>query len=195
VCERADVYNSLGLVYLHGGNYGKAIAVFKKALSIDPSYLPALYNLGVTMYYARVYDIAVRIFEDISKAQGLEKDLLASAHNDKGCAYNRSGNLEQAEQSFEAALVIDDKFVRPYVNLGNIYCNKSRFDDAKVKYNKAIKLDEASSAAYNGLGVVAVEEGKFDEAEKYFDKALEVDKNCNAAKINKMILKEAKEKK
>jgi len=189
VCERADIYNNLGLVHLNDGDYGKAVNAFKKALNIDPSYLPAFYNLGVTMYYARSYDVAANIFEDVGKAKGLEKELLASAHNDRGCALNRKGDLEKAEQSYEAALVIDDKFIRPYVNLGNLYCNKGDFDKAKMKYNKALELDEKCAAAYNGLGVVAVEESKLEEAEKYFDKALEVDKNCTAAKVNKMILK------
>ncbi|MFC1842310.1 tetratricopeptide repeat protein [Candidatus Dependentiae bacterium] len=192
VCERADIYNDLGLVYLSDGDYGKAVNAFKKALDIDKGYLPAFYNLGITMYYARNYEVAANIFEDVSKAKGLDKDILANAHNDKGCAQNRKGDLASAEKSFEAALVIDDKLVGPYVNLGNMYCNQGRFDDAKVKYNKAIALNEKCAAAYNGLGVVAVEEGKFDEAEKYFDKALQISKHCTAAEINKMIINKAK---
>lgn len=188
VCERADIYNNLGLVYLNEGNYQKAVNSFKKALQIDPSYFPAFYNLGITMYYGKSYETAVNIFEDILQAKGIDKDVLANVHNDKGCALNRKGDLGKAEESYKAALGVDDKFVRPYVNLGNLYCNKGEFDKAKAEYNKAIKLDEKCSAAYNGLGVVAIEEGKFREAGSYFDTALQVDKNCTAAKLNKKIL-------
>lgn len=193
VCERADIYNYLGMVYIRSGDYAKAVNAYKKALDIDRSFIPAYYNLGITLYYGRNYEQAVKIFDDISRIEGLEPFLLANAHNDKGCALNRKGSVEAAEKSFEAALVLDDTFVRSYVNLGNLYCNKGKFDDAKVKYNKAIELDEKCAAAYNGLGVIAIEEGDLDKAGELFDKALAFDNRCQAAHINNELLKKRKE--
>ena len=189
VCQRADLYNNLGMVHLNDGHYAKAINAFKKALDIDMGYVPAFYNLGVTIYYTRGYETAEKIFTDIAKVKELDKVMICNAHNDKGCAQNRKGDMEAAEKSFEAALVLDDTFIRPYVNLGNMYCNKGRFDDAKKKYEKALTLNENCSAAYNGLGVVAVEEGDMKKAQEYFDKAFAVDQNCTAAYVNKMALK------
>jgi len=194
VYERADLYNNLGLVHLDNADYAKAINCFRKSLQLDRGYIPAFYNLGITLYYARAYENAVQIFDEIAKIKDLDSDMLLNALNDRGCAQNRKGDLGAAEKSFEAAQVLDDKFVRPYVNLGNLYCNKGRFDDAKVKYEKALKLDEKCSAAYNGLGVVAIEEGDFDKAEEYFDKAVAIDQRCTAAMMNKMILKKKAQK-
>ena len=189
VSQRADLYNNLGLVYLGSEEHAKAVHCFKKSLNLDMGYVPALYNLGVAMYYAKAYENAVKVFDNIAKVKDLDKAMLSNALNDRGCAQNRNGDLEAAEKSFEAAQVLDDKFVRPYVNLGNLYCNKGRFDDAKVKYEKALKLDENCAAAYNGLGVVALEEGDLNKAQESFDKAFAVDQNCSAAYVNRMILK------
>ncbi|KKP28224.1 MAG: TPR Domain containing protein [candidate division TM6 bacterium GW2011_GWF2_30_66] len=195
VCPRADIYNNLGLVYLNDGDYAKAINSFKSALSVDASYLPSFYNLGVTFHYAKVYDVAAEIFEEILKSSdGLEKDIILSANNDLACALNRKGDVAQAIKILQAALVIDDKFVKAYANLGNIYCGKGMFEEAKAEFDKAIAIDDKCAAAYNGLGVIDVENGKFDSAEKFFDKALEVDRACTAAEVNKSILKKFREK-
>ena len=189
VCERSDIYNNLGMVYLRKGDFAKAVNTYKKALSLDRGYIPAYYNLGITLYYARNYEDAIKIFSDVLKIDGLNASLLAHANNDNGCAQNRKGDVELAEKSFQAALALDDKFIRPYVNLGNIYCNKGKFDDAKVQYDKAIELDEKCAAAYNGLGVIAFQDGDFESAGKLFDKALVFDNRCEAAYINKMLVK------
>ena len=191
VCERADIYNNLGAVYLRSGNYAKAASAFRKALHVDRSYVPAYYNLGVTLYYARNYDNAIKIFDDVIGIKGLDTSLLAHAHSDKGCAQNRKGDIEGAKKSFEAAIVLDDKFIRPYVNLGNIYCNQGKFDDAQMQYNKALELDGKCPAAHNGLGVIAIEKGDFKKAEELFDTALRFYGGCEAAHINKILLKRA----
>jgi len=189
VSERADIYNNLGMVYLRKGDYSKAVNTYRKALSVDKGYIPAYYNLGITLYYARNYDDAIKIFSDVLKIKGLDVSLLAHANNEKGCAQNRKDDIEAAKKSFEAALVLNDKFIMPYVNLGNIYCNKGEFDTAKAQYNKAIELDDKCAAAYNGLGVIAIEDGDFKKAEELFDKALVLDNRCEAAYINKVLLK------
>lgn len=195
VCPRADIYNNLGLVHLNDGDYGKAINAFKSALSIDDTYLPSFYNLGVTFHYAKVYDVAADIFGEIlNSSEGLEKDVLLSVYNDLACAQNRKGEIDTAIETFKKALALDDKYVRAYANLGNIYCGQGKFEEAKVEFDKAISLDDKCAAAYNGLGVVELENGKFDAAEKFFDKALELDKGCTAAQVNKVVLKKAKEK-
>ena len=195
VCPRADIYNNLGLVYLNEGDYGKAINAFKSALGVDASYLPSFYNLGVTFHYAKVYDVAAEIFEEILKSSdGLEKDIILSTHNDLACALNRKGDIPQALKILQAALALEDKYVKAYANLGNIYCGKGMFEEAKKEFETAIKLDQNCASAYNGLGVIDVETGKFDSAEKFFDKAIEIDKGCVAAQFNKSLLKKFREK-
>ena len=195
VCPRADIYNNLGLVYLHEGDYGKAVNVFKSALSVDDTYLPAFYNLGVTFHYAKQYDTAAGIFADVLRSSdGLDKEIVLGTYNDLACALNRKGDIAQAIKTLQGALAIDDKFVKAHVNLGNIYCGKGMFEEAKKEFDIAISFDDKCAAAYNGLGVIDVENGKFDSAEKFFDKAIEIDNSCFAAQVNKSLLKKHIEK-
>ena len=186
--ERADIYNNIGVIQINKGEYGKAVNSFKKALNLNISYIPAFYNLGLTMYYARAYDNAIDIFGDLVKAKGLMPKMLVSAHNDLGCAYKRKGKVENAIQHFEMAITLDKSFDRPYVNLGNIYCEQGKWDEAKEKYEKALSVNPNCAAAINGLGVLAFEKGDFDQAKTLFDKAFVLDKQCQAAYINKMIV-------
>lgn len=196
VCPRADIYNDLGLVYLNDGDYAKAINAFKSALGVDDSYLPAFYNLGVTFYYAKAYDIAVDIFDQVIKSSdGLEKDIILSTYNDKACAQNRKGDTQEALKTMAEGMAIDDKYVKFHANLGNINCSKGNFAEAKVEYDKALELDQKCASAYNGLGVIEIENGNFEKAKELFEKAIKLDSSCAAAEINFRNLKSIQERK
>jgi len=187
--KRADLYNNIGFVYVNEDESGKAANAFKNSLGIDPGFLPAFYNLGVAMYHEKAYDSAIKIFERIIKVPNIEKHMLVTAHNDKGCAYLRKEQYVEAIKSFETAVVLDDKFARGYVNIANAYVHQGKIDEARAKYNKALKIDVDCAAAYNGLGAICMNGNDFIGAKKYFDQALEKNKYCYAAYANKVILK------
>lgn len=195
VCPRADIYNDLGLVYLRDGDYVKAINSFKSALNIDSSFLPAFYNLGVALHYSKIYDIAENIFSEvIATGKELEKDVLLSAYSDKACAQKRKGDVQGAIKTFKEALALDDKYVPPYSNLGNIYIEQGKMDEAKASLEKALSIDPRCAQALNGLGVIELENGNFDAAQEFFTKAMAVDQSCKAAIFNMELLKRNKEK-
>lgn len=57
-------YNQ-GIDYYKIGQYDEAIAAFRSAIRIDPSYIDAYYNLGSVLEYLQQYDAALVVFKQI----------------------------------------------------------------------------------------------------------------------------------
>jgi tetratricopeptide (TPR) repeat protein len=57
-----------------------------------------------------------------------------------GEAYLRLGNLNDAVEATEKALVIDDDDARPYEQLGELYSRLSRADQSRSALEKAAEL-------------------------------------------------------
>ena len=58
-------YNNLGLSYYRNGNLAEAEKAYRKALSIDPTYLIAKNGLGVVLLESGRVNEAIASFEDI----------------------------------------------------------------------------------------------------------------------------------
>ena len=54
-----------GIDYYKNGEYDKAMASFRKAISISPDYIDAYYNLGTILEYLNQYDYALEMFKQI----------------------------------------------------------------------------------------------------------------------------------
>jgi len=69
--ETADRYNKMGIAQLNKGHYEEAIHEFQKAIEMDPGYVKAHVNLGITLYGAERRDEAAKA---LGKAIELEPD-------------------------------------------------------------------------------------------------------------------------
>jgi len=58
-----------GTVYLRKGDYDEAIRCFEMALEINPSYHPALYNLGIAHVDKMEFEKAVECWEKVLKIE------------------------------------------------------------------------------------------------------------------------------
>lgn len=57
-------YNQ-GIDYYKIGQYDQAITSFRAAISLDPNYIDAYYNLGSVLEYLQQYDAALAVFKQI----------------------------------------------------------------------------------------------------------------------------------
>src|SRR5574344_163924 len=57
-------YNQ-GVDFYKIGQYDKALTAFRKAISLDPDYIDAYYNLGSVLEYMQQYDAALVVFKQI----------------------------------------------------------------------------------------------------------------------------------
>jgi tetratricopeptide (TPR) repeat protein len=150
--------------------YDQAIADYTKALEINPKYVYAYNNRGVTYDDKGNYDQAIA---DYTKALKINPKYVYAYYN-RGIAYSNKGNYDQAIADYTKALKINPKYVEAYYNRGIAYSNKGNYDQAIADYNKALKANPKYVYAYNNRGVAYSNKGNYDQAIADYTKALEI---------------------
>lgn len=120
-------------------------------------------------------------------------EIKASAHNNLGSSYNRTGNKEKALEHYIAALKIYEKHklsreaATVENNIGLMYQNLEDFDKALEFHTSAIKKftnlnDQKGLATSNNLiGIVLANQGDLEGALRCFKKTYELEKKENNA--------------
>ena len=112
--ESPYAYYSQGNNLYHNGKLSEAIAAYRQCLTIQPDFLPARYNLGVTLGDLEEYEQAIIELEQVVTAEAS----YAEAHNSLGYIYSRQRNLDRAIQHYEKAIEIAPKYAKAHHNLG-----------------------------------------------------------------------------
>ena len=186
------------------GKIDEAIQAFRQAISVDPGYAVAHYNLGVLLrrqgfineavesylraaaiqpeYVEALYNLGYA-FQELGKFEdaiaNYHKALalkpdLAEAHSNLGSALRELGRLDEAVASYQKALAIKPDFANAHSNLGNVLRELGRLDEAVANYNKAISIKPDLAEIHNNLGNALQDLGRLDEAVASFRKALAI---------------------
>ncbi|KAL4099382.1 hypothetical protein PRIC1_007188 [Phytophthora ramorum] len=102
------VYNEMGSVFYKEKDYPQAIEMFTKALQLCKglperlmeAWEPTLFNLGCSYRKLRKFDQAIHYFQSALRLSPRNSSILAAL----GFTYHMKGNLEQAIESYHAAL-------------------------------------------------------------------------------------------
>jgi Tfp pilus assembly protein PilF len=125
--------------------------------------------LGV-MWFGKVYRAAPPTERTAQVAADLPNS--ARAHFNYGTALQQSGQLDQAETEFNAALSIDPDYVKPQINLAVLSMSRSKLDDAKRHYERALEIDPNSGEVRSGYAYVLERLGRADDARAEYEKAI-----------------------
>lgn len=159
--DNPDAHNLMGICYLRQNQLLEGAGEFKKALDINPEFLPSLNNLGSTMYRKGNYDQAIVYYEQVLGINGGED---AEVHTNLGSVYrdratfsggpNRDEDFQQALTHYKKAIALDKNFPQAYNNLGLCYLRTRHFEEAEREIKKAVELKKNYAAAYFNLGLV-----------------------------------------
>ncbi|MEW6109105.1 MAG: tetratricopeptide repeat protein [Nitrospirota bacterium] len=130
-------YYNLGDIQYRLGNHRDAIAFFKKALELGPSYhfrLDTLTSLAVTYSEMGDDDNALETFK---KAASLFPEVVTT-HNNLGRQYIKMGQLDNAIEVLEKALSLREA-PQVFYNLSVAHKQKGNKDKSKMYYQKAME--------------------------------------------------------
>jgi Flp pilus assembly protein TadD len=116
--------------------YLEACALYKQALSIDPSLTEGWVNLGNTYCALQQYTESLAAYD---RALALEPDL-ANIHYNRANALEELGNLDQAVDEYSRAIELDVSFAWAYGNRGHVLSRLHRHAEAVQDYNRAFEL-------------------------------------------------------
>ena len=135
-------YAVRGLKLFERGSITKAMALFERAVELDPNYVWAWVRLAWTHLVASRY------------------------------SQSPSESFKKAVQISQKTLVLDDTDSDVHALLGNIYYRKKRYKEAIAEGKKAIVLGPTNAQAHVLLAVSMNTVGRFDDAIPLVEKAM-----------------------
>lgn len=157
------------ILWAAGGRNPNAPEI-RKAIELNPKYVPAYIGLGDAYYQKR------RSFNQAAAQYQKAVELAPSAqlHNYLGTALNYQGYFPQAVKQFQKAIDLNPKYAPAYMNLGITYYYMKRFQDAVSSESKSISLNPNNPEAYFFLAQGYERQNKRPEAISNYKKFVQI---------------------
>ena len=162
VASPADDYYSKGSQYYRQGQYENSIAEFTKAIALDPDYVSAYNDRGLSYFYLKLYDKAL---DDYNKALSITP--YAHGYACRGVLYGTLGRFDDALGELNKAIALDPGFADAYAARAYNYYVLQRYDDAVADSDKAVALkprDPRYVYVYWDRALIYIKLGRFEDA-------------------------------
>ena len=164
------LFNISGACYQGLGHLETAVKFYKKAISINPSYYKAHYNLGGVFQELGKLQASIESFE---KALYIKPDY-AEANNNIGSVFKEIGQFDNALKSFEKAIEIKPDYFEAHYNLGQTFQDLNNLEAAITSYKKVLIIKPNFAELHNNLGVIYHGIGEIDSALGHLKKAVKI---------------------
>jgi Tfp pilus assembly protein PilF len=134
-----DVLNHFnsGVLFFNRREFSKAIQAYQKAIELDPTYVEAYNNLGITYQMIGESDKAFEVYERATKINPKYE----KGYNNLGTLLLLKDRYEEALDAFQKALGINSNNIESHVNLGILFKNKGQLEKAIESYQTALTID------------------------------------------------------
>ncbi len=165
-------YNRLGCIYLEAGDVTKAEQKFRLALSHDPRYPDARYNLGNALVRLERHGEAIREFQEVLSLQPGRQDATLNL----GRALSRAGRAGEAEALYLESIRLDPGFVEARYNLALSGLRAGRRDEALAGFEEILRLDPGFAMAWLQAGLLRKDvPGQMTRAAEYLQTYLRLE--------------------
>lgn len=171
-------YKGLASLYKEMGRRKDAVDVLKAGIENHPSSYEILRDLVMYLSEVGQYQDVISL---CNSNYVVQMDFETDIWNVLGYAYWKTGDLKNAQETYEKALSIDNEDPTLLTNFGNVYFSyfqKTKELNFRKKaielFEKAIELDPNLAQAYDGLGIASLVSGDLDKAIYYWEKVMKI---------------------
>lgn len=111
---QAQSHQDRGIAHHQAGELEQAAAAFREALAAQPDFLPARYNLGVTLNDLERFTEAIAVLEQVVADEAAHAD----AHRALGFAHSQLRDIDAAIHHLRQAIALRPDFAEAHLNLG-----------------------------------------------------------------------------
>jgi predicted O-linked N-acetylglucosamine transferase (SPINDLY family) len=162
--------NISGACYQGLGQFDAAIKCYEKAITINPSYYKAHYNLGGVLQELGKLNSSIKSFE---RALSIKPDY-AEAHNNIGNVFKELDQFDNAIKSFRRAIEIKPNYLEAHFNLGSIFQDLNNLEAAIISYERVLVIKPNFAELHNNLGVIFQGIGQLDSAQEHLEDAVRI---------------------
>ena len=167
----ASSSSNLGGAYAREGQPRRAIALYHRAIQLDPQYAMAYYNLGAAWQQLGETDQALAAY---SRALERNPNLVPASYN-RGNLYFRQGRFELAIADYSRAVAANPNYAWAYGNRGTAHLNLGHYQQAVADFSRSLQLNPDDAGDYLNRGNAYRRLGREDLARADFEKARELD--------------------
>ncbi len=187
-----EPYSNLALTYLTQGQYAEAILLYQKSIELlnsDADKALSWNGLGNAYRCVNDYDNAIAAYQKAAefdpKTAGMRdraddfqvtySPKNASAWNDLGELFFKTGGVEEAINAFTKAIELEPSNGQAYSNLASALASQGKYQEAIPLFQKSIDLlpeNKDKAAAWNRLGNAYRKLNDYDNAIKAYQKAV-----------------------
>jgi tetratricopeptide (TPR) repeat protein len=162
-------YN-LGIALNDQGDTDGAIAHYRQAVELRPSYAEAHYNLGRLFAQKGRLDDAIAHYEKTLEVNPAD----AEAHNNLGATLSASGRVDEAITHYRKALAIQPDYADASCNLASALLSNGDLGGAITCYLACLAVSPNQAEAQYNLASALFRTGRTDEAIAHYQKVLEL---------------------
>jgi protein O-mannosyl-transferase len=162
-------YN-LGIALKDRGKTDEAIAHYRQAIELRPTYAEAHYNLGRLLAQRGDLDDAVTHYEKALEINPAD----AEAQNNLGVTLFGSGRLDEAIAHYQNALKIRPDYAEASCNLASALVSKGDLDGAIGHFSACLALSPNQAEAQYDFASALLRKGRTDEAIVHYEKVLQL---------------------
>ena len=159
---------TLATVYAKKKDYQSAIALYERAIKLEPDNAAAVTDLGSVFLEL---GLTRRAQEQFERAIALNPRL-PEAHNNLAQSLRDQGDMKGAVAAFNRALELEPKHAQIHANLGDVYRMMGDLEMARSELSAAVQLDPDATRVRNNLGAVLLLQNRLDEALVQFEKVI-----------------------
>jgi len=172
-------YN-LGIALNDRGDADKAIAHYRRAVELRPSYTEAHYNLARLLAQEGQVDEAIVHYEKVLEINPAD----AEAHNNLGATLFVNGRVDEALAHYRKALAIQPDYADASCNLANALLSNGDLDGAIAYYSRCLAASPNQAESQYNLASALFRTGRMDEAIAHYQKVLQLRPDNADARAN-----------
>jgi tetratricopeptide (TPR) repeat protein len=164
------------------GKYATAVDGLLQATSLDPRFVKAHDNLGLSYEALGRYDDAIHSYQE---AVRLNREV--AAHSpwpplNLGLLLSRLDRLDEAEPLFRESVRLDPRFPQGHYQLGATLEKKGRADEAVKELEEAARLDASYAEPHYALARLYRRQGDAEKADRALERFLALKKERGQAR-------------
>jgi len=197
-----EIYNK-AVEEQSNGNVDAAIALYNEAISKNPKFYLARFNLAKAYIDKNNHNDAIKLLLELVKEMQnipsgtVDKNTILVVTNTLGTAYYQTGYYDDAKKQFLNVVKLDPDFYQAYYNIGLVNEKKKEIKLAKESFEKVVSLKPDLPEPYYHIGVLGLildtKEDK-EASRKAFEKVIELAPDTKVAELSKKELEKLNKK-